>query len=172
MRARKQVTLPLNSEIQAILWGLWGKKKAERVGAQRELKAHVCDDRLFLRFYPQVGRYFEGLDVLLARICSPVHIDLVAVQRMLGRREGNALCKRMLESATVNRTPAARRYWRQIARKTIVAHVRALGTTLRGQRYSSLPFAYEVVELDTFPATAEATASLDASWYHGWQQKQ
>jgi SNF2 family DNA or RNA helicase len=32
--------------------GVGGKKKAERVGAQRELKAHVRDDRLFLRFYP------------------------------------------------------------------------------------------------------------------------
>jgi hypothetical protein len=34
------------------LVGGWGEKESERVGAQRELKAHVCDDRLFALLPP------------------------------------------------------------------------------------------------------------------------
>jgi hypothetical protein len=119
-----------------------------------------------------VARYFDGLDVLLARACSPEHVDLVTVRRMLGRREGDALCRRLLASATVNRTPEARRYWQRITRQTIAAHVRTLGITARGRQYSTLPFTYEPSELDTFPATREACALLDASWYHGWHKQE
>jgi hypothetical protein len=32
--------------------GGWGEKESERVGAQRELKAHVRDDRLFALLPP------------------------------------------------------------------------------------------------------------------------
>jgi len=122
--------------------------------------------------FTAVARYFDGLSVLLSRVCSPEHVDLVAVRRMLGRREGDALVRRMLGSASINRTDAARRYWHKIARQTMAGLVHTLGTTTeRGKRYSSLPFAYEAVELDTSPMTDEAVATLDASWYHGWQRK-
>lgn len=122
--------------------------------------------------FTQVANYFEGLDVLLSRVCSPEHIDLIAVRRMLGRKEGNTLCQRIMASATVNRTKQSHLYWRKIIRHTITTLVHTLSTsTPRGQQYSSLPFEYNSVELDTTPITRHAVKRLDSLWYHGWQQE-